>query len=291
MLATACGSASSPTTTPTTVGGGGTTTTAPPTTAPPTTAPTTTSAPVELPTATAYFFADSGGNGSRSGPFLIAVAVPTDSEEAPELSALLAGPPADAQEAGITSEIPAGTALESLDIGSDGVALVELTQTFDDGGGSASMMGRLAQLTFTLTARDDVDSVLLMENGAVVEVFSSEGIVLDGPMKRSDFEDFLPGILVEDPAWGATVSLPFTASGTAAVFEAVFQMQALSGDDVVFQPPFVTTDNGVGFGAFEVEVDADVPTPGELTLRVWELSARDGSVINERFVPLTVVGG
>ncbi len=202
---------------------------------------------------------------------------------------MLQGPPQAASDAGITSEIPAGTMVRSLDVGSDGVALVELTQEFDDGGGSASMLGRLAQLTFTLTASDDVDSVLLMENGAVVETFSNEGIVLDGPMQRSDFEDFLPGILVEDPAWGATVALPFTASGTAAAFEAVFQMQALSGDDIVFEPPFVTTDNGVGFGAFEIIVDADVPTPGELTLRVWEFSARDGSVINERFVPLTIV--
>jgi len=247
--------------------------------------------PADLPTATAFFFADSGGNGSRSGPFLIAVAVPVAAEGSPELAALLQGPPQAASDAGITSEIPAGTMVQSLDVGSDGVALVELTQEFDDGGGSASMRGRLAQLTFTLTASDDVDSVLLMENGAVVEIFSNEGIVLDGPMRRSDFEDLLPGILVEDPAWGATVSLPFTASGTAAAFEAVFQMQALSGDDVVFEPPFVTTDNGVGFGAFDVMVDAEVPTSGELMLRVWEFSAQDGSVINERFVPLSVVEG
>lgn len=274
LLVAACGSGADTTTT----------------TASPTTTATTTTVPVppEEADATAFYFSDTGGNGFRSGSFLIAVSDPIAADGVPELEALLDGPPNAAAEAGITSEIPDGTDVEMIEIGSDGVALVELTDTFDDGGGTASMRGRLAQLTYTLTARDDVDSVLLMENGAVVEVFSNEGIVLDGPMVRSDFEDLLPGILVEEPAWGASVTLPFIASGTAAVFEAVFQMQVLVGDDVVFEPPFVTTDNGVGFGTFQIEVDADVVPPTPIALRVWEFSAEDGSVVNERVMPLFV---
>lgn len=273
LLVAACGSGSDTTTTT-----GSTSTTT----------PTTVPEPPEEVDATAFYFSDTGGNGFRSGPFLIAVDDPTAAAGVPELEALLDGPPDAAAEAGITSEIPDGTAVEMIEIGPDGVAIIELTDTFDDGGGTASMTGRLAQLTYTLTARDDVDSVLLMENGAVVEVFSNEGIVLDGPMVRSDFEDLLPGILVEKPAWGASVTLPFTASGTAAVFEAVFQMQVLVGDDVVFEPPFVTTDNGMGFGSFQVEIDADVVPPTQIALRVWEFSAEDGSVVNERVMPLVV---
>lgn len=256
------------------------------------TVPTTTEETVPVPPdevdATAFYFSDTGGNGFRTGPFLIAVDDPVAVDGTPELEALLDGPPDAATEAGITSEIPAGTMVEMIEVGPDGVALVELSDSFGDGGGTASMRGRLAQLTYTLTARADVSSVLLMENGAAVEVFSNEGISLDGPMVRTDFEDLLPGILVEEPAWGASVTLPFTASGTAAVFEAVFQMQVLVGDEVVFEPPFVTTDNGVGFGSFQVEVDADIDPPTPIALRVWEFSAQDGSVINERLVPLFV---
>jgi hypothetical protein len=205
------------------------------------------------------------------------------------LAALLDGPPEAAVEAGIATEIPEDTSVVSLAVGADRVATVELSPEFDDGGGSASMFGRLAQLTYTLTAFPSIDSVLLLENGTVVEVFSSEGIVLDGPMERDDFGDQLPGILVESPAWGAPVSLPFEASGTAAAFEAVFQAQLLVDGNVVFDPPFVMSENGVGFAPFSFEVDADVVPPTEAVLRVWEFSARDGSVVSERFVPLSVI--
>jgi spore germination protein GerM len=272
-----------------------TTTTTLSTTAPPT---ATTAVPPETTTttvvsledaATTFFFEDTGGNKARFGPFLVAVhdqAAGLEPRDA--LNALLDGPPSEAMAAGITTEIPVDTSLVSLDAGADGVATVELSQEFDDGGGSATMFGRLAQLTYTLTAFEGIESVLLMENGAVVEVFSSEGIVLDGPMVREDFQDLLPGILVESPAWGAPVTLPFEASGTAAAFEAVFQAEMLVDGNAVFDPPFVMSDNGMGFASFTFEVDADVAPPVEAVLRVWEFSAEDGSVVSERFVPITI---
>ena len=277
---------------------GTTTTTQPPeTTAPPetTTTPietttTTTTGRPELVAATTFFLDDSGGNDARPGPFLIAVHDPAPgSEPLDVLEALLDGPPADATAGGMVSEIPEGTSVVSLVPGADGVATVELSQEFDDGGGSATMFGRLAQLTYTLTGIDGIDAVLLMENGAVVEVFSNEGIVLDGPMVREDFQDLLPGILVESPAWGAPVTLPFEATGTAAAFEAVFQAQLLVDDNAVFDPPFVTSESGVGFADFSFEVDADVVPPTTATLRVWQFSAKDGSVTDERFIPLAIV--
>lgn len=265
-----------------------TTTVAPPTTT--TVASTTTSTEVTGEPVTIFFFEDSGAIRPGTGPFLVAVHGSAESAvPATALAALLDGPTDAAADAGITTEIPDGTSVVSLDVGADRVATVELSPEFDDGGGSASMFGRLAQLTYTLTAFPSVDSVLLLENGTVVEVFSSEGIVLDGPMDRDDFQDQLPGILVESPAWGAPVSLPFEVSGTAAAFEAVFQAQLLVGDDAVFDPPFVMSENGVGFAPFSFEVDADVVPPTDAVLRVWEFSAEDGSVISERFVPLSVI--
>ena len=266
------------------------------TTAPPgttvTAPPVETTVPGELESAITYFFEDSGGNGARSGPFLVAVSDPvlTSGDLATDaIAALLDGPPATAVAAGISSAVPEGTSLVTVSTGSDGVATVELSGEFDDGGGSFSVLARLAQLTFTLTALDGVDSVLLLENGSVVEVFSSEGVVLDGPMVRDDFQDLLPGILVDSPAWGAETSRPFEAAGVAAAFEAVFQTELLIDGEVVFAPPFVMTDNGVGWGNFSFEVDADADLPTVAVLRVWEFSARDGSVISERFVPLTLV--
>lgn len=285
LVLSACTNGAETTTTTSTVPDTSTTVPVPTTTAP----ATSTTVPAGEPVTT-FFFENSGGNPARSGPFLVAV---HESEEASvpatALAALLDGPPAAASEAGIASEIPEGTSVVSLAVGADRVATVELSPEFDDGGGSASMFGRLSQLTYTLTAFPSVDSVLLLENGSVVEVFSSEGIVLDGPMERDDFEDQLPGILVETPAWGAPVSLPSEVSGTAAAFEAVFQAQLIVDDDVVFDPPFVMSDSGVGFAPFTFEVDADVVPPTDAVLRVWEFSAQDGSVVSERFVPLSVI--
>lgn len=255
-----------------------------------TTLPQTTTTVPPGESATTYFFENSGGNPARSGPFLVAVHDSADGLEPRDaLEALLDGPPPTAVEARITSEIPAGTALVSLAVGADRVATLELSPTFDDGGGSASMFGRLAQVTYTLTAFPSIDSVLLMENGAVVEVFSGEGIVLDGPMSREAFQDQLPGILVESPAWGAPVTLPFEVSGTAAAFESVFQAQLVVDGNVVFDPPFVTSESGVGVAPFTFEIDADVVPPTDAELRVWEFSAKDGSVVSERLVPLTVI--
>ena len=250
---------------------------------------TTTTVPAGEPVTT-FYFEDSGAIRPGTGPFLVAVHETARSGvPAAALAALLDGPPDAATEAGISSEIPADVNVVSLAVGSDGIATVELSPEFDDGGGSASMFGRLAQLTYTLTAYPSIDSVLLLENGSVVEVFSGEGIVLDGPMVREDFEDQLPGILVESPGWGAPVSLPFEASGTAAAFEAAFQAQLLVDDNVVFEPPFVMSENGIGFAPFTFEVDADIVPPTDAVLRVWEFSAEDGSVISERFVPITVI--
>ncbi len=284
LVLSACTNGAEPTTTTTsTVPDPTTTVPATPTTTPATTVPS--GEPV-----TTFFFESSGGNAARSGPFLVAVHESGDAAvPAAALAALLDGPPEAAVEAGIATEIPEDTSVVSLAVGADRVATVELSPEFDDGGGSASMFGRLAQLIYTLTAFPSIDSVLLLENGTVVEVFSSEGIVLDGPMERSDFEDQLPGILVESPAWGAPVSLPFEASGTAAAFEAVFQAQLLVDGNVVFDPPFVMSENGVGFAPFSFEVDADVVPPTDAVLRVWEFSAQDGSVVSERFVPLSVI--
>jgi germination protein M len=283
MVLAACSGngADSPTTTtqPTTTTSAPTTTT---TTGPETT--TTTLAAYSDPV-TVYVLDESGSNGFRQGPFLYPIAAAprggVDEIEA-TLGALVAVTEFD-------TSIPAGTTVDSVSV--DGtVARVDLSDEFASGGGSASMFARLAQLTFTMTALDGIDSVLLVEDGTPVEVFSSEGIVLDGPMVRDDFEDLVPGILVDSPAAGATVELPFDITGIAAAFEGVFQMQILEGNEVVFEPDFVSTSTGIGWGSFDVAADLEASPGTTLIIRVWENSARDGSVISERFVPVVVAG-
>ena len=258
-----------------------TTTTAPATT---TTEPTTTTTeaayadPVVV-----YVLDESGSNGFRQPPFLYPISVPPlggSTEIEATLQTLVAI-------TGFDTAIPDGTTVDSVSL--DGsTAVVDLSAEFAGGGGSTAMFSRLAQLTFTLTRLEGVDDVLLEEEGDPVSVFSSEGIVLDGPMVRDDFEDFVPGILVDFPAAGETVEPTFEISGVAAAFEGVFQMEVLDGDTVVFAPDFVNTDSGIGFGSFSIEAVTAADAGANLTIRVWEFSAEDGSVISERFVPVTV---
>ena len=232
-----------------------------------------------------YILDPSGSNGSRQGPFLYPISVsPLGGADEPgaALETLVAISSFDT-----ATEVPAGTEVDDLTV--DGsTAMVDLSDEFAGGGGSASMFARLAQLTFTLTRIDGIDGVLLVEDGEPVTVFSSEGIVLDGPMVRDDFEDWVPGILVDVPAAGATVPATFDISGVAAAFEGVFQLEVLEGNTVLFAPDFVSTDSGIGFGAFSLEAATGAAPGANLTIRVWENSARDGSVVSERLIPVTV---
>ena len=118
------------------------------------------------------------------------------------LRALLSGPTAAERAAGLSSEIPVGTRLLGLDIGDDRIATVDLSGEFETGGGSASMQTRLAQLACTVddvVALDLADGMLLQLDGRPVEVFSGEGIILDGPVSCSDFS---PRLEAGEPARG-----------------------------------------------------------------------------------------
>lgn len=277
LLVVACNGGAEPVTTTTAPTA---TTTAPTTT---TTEPTTTTAPVYGDEVVVYVLDESGSNGFRQPPFLYPISV-APLGGASELEAALETLVAIT---GFDTAIPEGTAVDAVaQVGS--TVEVDLSAEFESGGGSASMFARLAQLTFTLTRIDGVDEVVLMEEGSPVSVFSSEGIVLDGPMVRDDFEDLLPGILVDYPAAGQVVPATFDISGVAAAFEGVFQLEVLEGNSTVFAPDFVSTSHGIGYGPFTVEAVTGAAPGANLTIRVWENSAEDGSVISERFVPVTV---
>ena len=80
------------------------------------------------------------------------------------VEALLDGPDSFETGIGMTSQIPPGTELLGLDIDS-GVATVDLSTEFASGGGSLSMGLRVAQVVFTLTQFDTVDTVSILLEG------------------------------------------------------------------------------------------------------------------------------
>jgi germination protein M len=218
----------------------------------------TTSVPETSPVVLALYFVRDGKLGfaqraTTSGPQVGTAA----------LNELLKGPTAADRTAGLTTDIPSGTSLERLAI-EDGVAQVELSKPLGE--------PATAQVVFTLTSFPTVRRVELEGEQHV----------------RSDFEEVTPAVLVESPAPGDQVTSPLRIAGTANTFEATFQVEVLGSGRRVLGKRFVTATSGSGTrGSFDAAVTF-AAQPGPATLVVYELSAEDGSRINEVEIPLEI---
>lgn len=205
------------------------------------------------------------------------------------VSSLLDGPTSDERLTGLGSAVPPGTKLIGIAI-HDGVATVDLTSEFQSGAGSRSMQLRLAQVVYTLTQFPTVRKVLFRLDGSPVNVFSSEGIVLDHPVGRADYVDLLPAISVEQPASGDRVTSPVTVSGTANVFEANVTVEVHDAHDRIVGKTFATASCGTGCaGSFSVPVTYKVAQaqPGTVVVHDDD-AAGTGKPPHEVRVPVTL---
>ncbi len=93
-----------------------------------------------------------------------------------------------------TSTIPSQTRLLDLHIGEDGVH-VDLSQEFTQGGGSSSMIYRVAQVLYTATSIDPQTPVFLSIEGQPLNEdypLGGEGLMLEYPTTRQQFnQEFL----------------------------------------------------------------------------------------------------
>ncbi|HEY6627422.1 MAG TPA: Gmad2 immunoglobulin-like domain-containing protein [Acidimicrobiia bacterium] len=240
---------------------------------------------------TVYFLLDEVGGSSGVGPFLVPVyreGPESDDAASDAVELLLAGPTAGemAGTPAMHTAIPEGTSLLGLSV-DDGVATVDLSAEFDDGGGSAGMFARLAQVVFTVTRATGVDEVTFELASEPVAVFSSEGIELSRPQIRSDYYDWLPAIFVDMPAWGEPVTSPIEVQGLSNVFEAVSQIMLTDDDGLPLFENAVMASCGTGcWGDWEASIPYEVDRHQVGALIVWEYSAKDGSRVNIREYPL-----
>jgi spore germination protein GerM len=205
------------------------------------------------------------------------------------INSLLSGPTAGERVMGYASAVPTGTKLLGIAI-RDGVATVDLTSEFQVGAGSRSMQMRLGQVVYTLTQFPTVQKVRFHLDGTPVNVFSSEGIVLDHPVGRGDYSDLLPAITVDKPAPDTRVTSPVTVSGTANVFEANVTVEILNAQGDVVGKTFTTATCGTGCrGSYSVQVSFKVAKeqPGTIVVHDDD-AAGTGKPPHEVRVPVTL---
>ena len=260
------------------------------TTTGPTEATTTTAEPADDTTTTtedapdqsevrAYFLRD-----EKVGP--VAREATDEAVGAVAVQAVLDGPTPAEQDLGFSSAVPAGPTLLGIVI-EGGIATVDLSEEFTSGGGSVSMMGRVAQVVFTLTQFPTVDAVSFSVGGTPLTALGGEGLMLEEPQTRADWESFAPAILVEAPLPFAEVSSPLRITGTANTFEAAFTVNVTDAEGlIVYGEPAMATSGSGTRGTFDVTATFEVPRPGLGAVIVFEESAEDGQPVNVVEIPV-----
>ena len=203
------------------------------------------------------------------------------------LEALMTGPTGAEQSDGLVTAIPEGTTLLDVSV-ADGVATVDLSGTFDDGGGSASMLRRVAQVVATLTQFSTIERVAFRLDGEPIETVGGEGVVVDPPIGRSAIEEQSPQILIESPLPEDTVTSPIRLRGTANVFEATVSIEVRDESGAVVYEGFTTATSGTGTrGTFDTTVPLQ-DLEGPITIVTFEASAEDGRPLHVAKVPVTL---
>ncbi|MGV0106338.1 GerMN domain-containing protein [Nostoc sp. DSM 114167] len=119
-------------------------------------------------------------------PVKVASVLPNQALEA-AFQSLLAGP----TEGTDSTTIPKGTKLLGLKAEKDEVR-VNLSEDFTSGGGSTSMMGRVGQVVYTATTLNPKAKVYIDVNGKPLDVLGGEGLELQQPLTREQFQKDYP---------------------------------------------------------------------------------------------------
>ncbi|MEI8240600.1 MAG: GerMN domain-containing protein, partial [Actinomycetota bacterium] len=170
------------------------------------------------------------------------------------MQALLAGPTASERAAGISTQIPAGTALRSAAIEGH-VATVDLSKQFESGGGSLSMQLRVAEVVYTLTTLPGVDAVNFRLDGKAVTSIGGEGIEAVKLTREALQDAVLPPILLEAPFDGAKLVQPLVIGGTTNAFEATVNYEVVDATGKVLGSGMTMATCGSGcWGVFRAQL-------------------------------------
>jgi germination protein M len=254
----------------------------------------------ETVTVRTYFMIDGEVGSAGLVPVLRGVPM-SDSIETAAVRALLAGPNATERSASpaISTRIPSGTRLLGLTI-HDTVATVDLSAEFETEGDRRSVVGRIAQIVYTLTVYPWIHAVAFEVEGRPLAAMAGGEVVLSAPIGRTDptghvpylplFEEALPTILVDGPSWGEILYDGTIVTGTSradvpqftiALFDAAGrQLSEVGGTKLCL---------GQCRGGFEARIDFVVAEPQWGVLRVAQLDQAGMSMPLARDYPVWLI--
>jgi spore germination protein GerM len=240
-----------------------------------------------------YFFMDEAGHPNRQGPFLVPVAREVEytvGVAAAAVGQLLAGPDSDLTSAvpEISTAIPDGVSLLGLTIDA-GLATIDLSSNFAADDDAAAAAQRTAQVVFTLTRFPTVDRVQFRQHGSPVSVQTGSGDLVGRPVTRDDYLEFAAALSVESPVYGGQGRNPLPVQGFGAVFEATFRYELADAEGVTLAEGMAMTSLGTGWGVFDFTIPYTVAKKQVGSLIVFDYSAKDGSAIDIRQYPVTLV--
>lgn len=193
---------------------------------------------------------------------------------------------------GLSTAVPADVGVEATRVEGD-VIIAEMSDAFSDGAASPGLLSdftMLNQLVFTLTHDNPNRSVQFTVGGEPVAIFGTEGIELTSPVGREDFLDWVHVINLTSPIMRQGEG-GYLVKGIANVFEATVSIAVLDGEGEETHEEFATASCGTGcWGEFEVVLDPELITPGESSIRLFQHSAQDGSVVDAITIPVAPDG-
>jgi germination protein M len=202
------------------------------------------------------------------------------------MRALLAGPQGSLEhDLGMTTSIPPGTTLRGVTVTGD-LATVDLSRSFEAGGGSQSMQERTAQVVFTLTQFPGITHVNFKLDGAPVASIGGEGIMVDH-VGRDAFANVTPAILVESPTPGDKVTSPMHVRGIANTFEATVNYTITDPEGLILREGYTTATAGTGtWGDFGFDATFTPKRAGMGSVIVYQVSPKDGSRTDITEIPI-----
>lgn len=204
------------------------------------------------------------------------------------VKALLKGPTAAEEAAGVTSAIPSGTRL--VEFSADGVAAsVAVSSRFARADDTTTVRLRMAQLVYTVSATTSASAhatiALRVGDEDVYALPTSEGETKYFQTRRG-YTGLEPAIFVESPGLGATITSPFVLRGSASVFEGSFVARLVDSSGRRIVNLAVQASRGAPLrGRFKETVPYSTSATAG-TLIVYSVSMEDGSHQDEVRIPV-----